>query len=185
MEIWQIALLAVIGAILILGAVFVGVWPVISRHCRKRKQDQLPEEETKEEVASTEEETPEDKPEGTESETEKEPETEEAPAEETPIEHHTPEEKRKIEASKSAEQIEAETENAIAVLFGGKDNIVKVFYRGSRVTVQVKDTSVIRSEDFDRADLSGALIMSDRIVFPVGENAAEFCGNLKKKIGID
>lgn len=179
MEIWQIALLAVIGAILILGAVFVGVWPAISRHCRKRKQDQLPEEET-EEVASAEEETPEEKAEETEAEIEKEPE-----AEETPIEHHTPEEKRKIEASKSAEQIEEETENAIAVLFGGKDNIVKVFYRGSRVTVQVKDTSVIRSEDFDRADLSGALIMSDRIVFPVGENAAEFCNNLKKKIGID
>lgn len=184
MEIWQIALLAVIGAILILGAVFVGVWPVISRHCRKRKQDQLPEEET-EEVASAEEETPEEKAEETEAEPEKEPEAEEAPAEETPIERHTPEEKRKIEASKSAEQIEEETENAIAVLFGGKDNIVKVFYRGSRVTVQVKDTSVIRSEDFDRADLSGALIMSDRIVFPVGENAAEFCSNLKKKIGID
>lgn len=179
MEIWQIALLAVIGAILILGAVFVGVWPVISRHCRKRKQDQLPEEET-EELASAEEETSEEKAEEPETEAEKEPETAEAP-----IEHHTPEEKRKIEASKSAEQIEEETENAIAVLFGGKDNIVKVFYRGSRVTVQVKDTSVIRSEDFDRADLSGALIMSDRIVFPVGENAAEFCSNLKKKIGID
>lgn len=180
MEIWQIALLAVIGAILILGAVFVGVWPAISRHCRKRKQDQLPEEETEEEVASAEEETSEEKGEEPESEIEKDPEAEEAP-----IEHHTPEEKRKIEASKSAEQIEEETENAIAVLFGGKDNIVKVFYRGSRVTVQVKDTSVIRSEDFDRADLSGALIMSDRIVFPVGENAAEFCNNLKKKIGID
>lgn len=168
MEIWQIVIIVLIDVILLAGAGLAIALPTIRSH----HQAKHPETETRpDEVVSLpkQEETP-----------AQPAESEPAPA---PVEH-TAQEKARIEAQKTPEQREAETENAIAVLFGGRENIIALEARGSRVTIQVKDTTLIRSADFDRAGLKGAMIMSDRIVFPVGANAAEFAENLRAKIGL-
>ena len=159
MEIWQIAIEVIVDVALIIGAGLTICLPLI--HPNRDEEA----EEKKGEAA----------------EQPKSPEAVEAPV---PPVSHTFKEKERIEAKKTAVQKEEETENAIAVLFGGKSNIVAVTARGSRVTVAVKDTSLLRSQDFDRAGLKGAMIMSDRIVFLVGSNAEEFASNLKRKVGI-
>lgn len=174
MEIWQEAVIVVIAVILVLGAAATVAYPYIRDAVLKKSENkEEPEEvhhlpgaepEAEEPEASTEAEEPREAPETVE---------------------HTQKEKERIEASKTEEEKEAETQNAIAVLFGGKENVTSIEARGSRVTISVKDTSLIHSEDFEKAGIKGAVIMSDRIVFVVGNNAEEFAENLRKEVGLE
>ena len=174
MEIWQEVIIVVIAVILVLGAAATVAFPYIRDAVLKKSE----KKEKTEEVHHLP---------GAEPEKAEEPQTSEPeePREAPETVEHTQREKERIEASKTQEQKEAETQNAIAVLFGGKENVTSIEARGSRVTISVKDTSLIHSEDFEKAGIKGAVIMSDRIMFVVGNNAEEFAENLKKEIGLE
>lgn len=72
----------------------------------------------------------------------------------------------------------------LAGRFGGPDNIVAVTVTGSRVTVALKNTESISAGDLEKEGLRGALIMSDKVVFPIGTDAEAFAAELRKRLGI-
>lgn len=94
---------------------------------------------------------------------------------------------RKIHQEKKQEAVvEKKIEKATDELsdeFGGKDNIVSIAQMGSRVTVTLKSTAGITAQSLDAKGLKGALIMSNKVVFPVGPKAKEFADMLIEKTG--
>lgn len=94
--------------------------------------------------------------------------------------------KKKIE--KTQQIVEKKIDNAtseVAESFGGKENILSISHVGSRVTVNVKSSENISTSKLDSLGLKGAIVMGNKVVFPLGANAQQFYLDLKKKIGID
>lgn len=107
------------------------------------------------------------------------------PEHQVPEKHVPTKEEIAKEEKKTVEEKKADAEKAIHILFGGKDNILSIVQRGSRVTVNVKTTQGLKAEDFDKVGLTGAMLMSDKIVFFAGADAPALAANLKKEIGLE
>ncbi len=73
---------------------------------------------------------------------------------------------------KVEQKIESSTAS-LATCFGGKDNIIDVKTTGSRVTVEVKDISLINKDSILK-QFDQSMFMGNKIVFIIGSKSEEF-----------
>lgn len=66
--------------------------------------------------------------------------------------------------------------------FGGRDNILGIATKGSRVEVEVKSSEGIKADELEKEGLHGAIVMSDKVVFPVGVKADEFARMIEDRL---
>ena len=63
-------------------------------------------------------------------------------------------------------------------LFGGMDNIVNVELKGSRLNIELKDTSLFKKEDIKNYFIENILIMSNKVVL-IGSGVESLFNQLK------
>ena len=64
---------------------------------------------------------------------------------------------------------------------GGKDNIISLSSNGSRLSVSLKDYSLLK-EDIKALGVSSIIKMSDRVILVVENSAAEIQNNIEKSL---
>ena len=69
-------------------------------------------------------------------------------------------------------------ENELFDLFGGRDNIVNVELKGSRLNIELKDTSLFKKEDIKNYFIENILIMSNKVVL-IGSGVESLFNQLK------
>lgn len=91
---------------------------------------------------------------------------------------------KKNKIKRSEEHVENkidESTTIISTLFGGKENIIDVIKSGSRVSVVVKDISLVNKEKIDE-QLSPVIYMNNKVSFVIGSLSSEFQKQLLEKI---
>ncbi len=91
--------------------------------------------------------------------------------------------KKKKETKISVEEkykkdIVFQDENELFDLFGGRDNIVNVELKGSRLNIELKDTSLFKKEDIKNYFIENILIMSNKVVL-IGSGVESLFNQLK------
>lgn len=81
--------------------------------------------------------------------------------------------KRIRESERKADQKIEESASHLSLLFGGKENIKQISSRGSRVSLEVLDTSKIEKEAITK-ELDSVMFMGNKIVFIIGSKSEEF-----------
>ena len=81
--------------------------------------------------------------------------------------------KRIKESERKADAKIEESASHLSLLFGGKENIKQISSRGSRVSLEVVDTSKIEKEAITK-ELDSVMFMGNKIVFIIGSKSEEF-----------
>lgn len=81
--------------------------------------------------------------------------------------------KKKENAEKKIDNEIKEVTSSLKDKFGGKDNIIEISSKGSRVTVIVKDISLINKEEINKT-FDNVMFMSNKIVFLIGSDSEKF-----------
>ncbi len=79
---------------------------------------------------------------------------------------------------KHKKDIVFQDENELFDLFGGRDNIVNVELKGSRLNIELKDTSLFKKEDIKNYFIENILIMSNKVVL-IGSGVESLFNQLK------
>ena len=79
---------------------------------------------------------------------------------------------------KRKKDIVFQDENELFDLFGGRDNIVNVELKGSRLNIELKDTSLFKKEDIKNYFIENILIMSNKVVL-IGSGVESLFNQLK------
>ena len=79
---------------------------------------------------------------------------------------------------KHKKDIVFQDENELFDLFGGRDNIVNVELKGSRLNIELKDTSLFKKEDIKKYFIENILIMSNKVVL-IGSGVESLFNQLK------
>ena len=79
---------------------------------------------------------------------------------------------------KHKKDIVFQDENELFNLFGGRDNIVNVELKGSRLNIELKDTSLFKKEDIKNYFIENILIMSNKVVL-IGSGVESLFNQLK------
>ena len=83
-----------------------------------------------------------------------------------------------IVEEKHKKDIVFQDENELFDLFGGRDNIVNVELKGSRLNIELKDTSLFKKEDIKNYFIENILIMSNKVVL-IGSGVESLFNQLK------
>lgn len=81
--------------------------------------------------------------------------------------------KKKENVEKKIDNEIKEVTSSLKDKFGGKDNIIEISSKGSRVTVIVKDISLINKEEINKT-FDNVMFMSNKIVFLIGSDSEKF-----------
>ncbi|MFA6861653.1 MAG: hypothetical protein WCR56_04670 [Bacilli bacterium] len=82
--------------------------------------------------------------------------------------------KRRIkQADEAVTKQVVESTSALSLDFGGTDNIISISKQGSRVTVQVKDNSLVKKDEINKIMIN-TMFMGNKVVFVVGSASEEF-----------
>lgn len=81
--------------------------------------------------------------------------------------------KKKENTEKKIDNEIKEVTSSLKDKFGGKDNIIEISSKGSRVTVIVKDISLINKEEINKT-FDNVMFMSNKIVFLIGSDSEKF-----------
>lgn len=79
---------------------------------------------------------------------------------------------------KHKKDIVFQDENELFDLFGGRDNIINVELKGSRLNIELKDTSLFKKEDIKNYFIENILIMSNKVVL-IGSGVESLFNQLK------
>lgn len=88
--------------------------------------------------------------------------------------------KIRLSEEKANQKVE-EAASHLSLCFGGNDNIESVSQKGSRVTILVKDMSLVEKTKIDE-ELSSVMYMGNKIVFVIGSKSEDFSKLLKENI---
>ena len=90
---------------------------------------------------------------------------------------------KKIRLSEEkANQKVQEAASHLSLCFGGNDNIESISQKESRVTILVKDMSLVEKTKIDE-ELPSVMYMGNKIVFVIGSKSEDFSKLLKENIG--
>ncbi len=85
------------------------------------------------------------------------------------------------EAEEKINQKVEQSAGKLSNCFGGNDNIVSITQKGSRVTVQLKDISLVNKEEINK-ELSSVMFMNNKVVFVIGSMSEEFSRLLEENV---
>ncbi len=77
------------------------------------------------------------------------------------------------ESNKKADEKIEESASHLSLLFGGKDNIKGISSKGSRVSVEVVDSSKLEKDAITK-ELDSVMFMGNKIVFIIGSKSEKF-----------
>jgi phosphotransferase system IIB component len=90
--------------------------------------------------------------------------------------------KQKIKASEeAADRKVVETAGKLSLCFGGNENILSIQQKGSRVSVLLKDISLVNKEEINK-ELSSVMFMNNKVVFIIGSKSEDFSRLLQENI---
>ncbi len=90
--------------------------------------------------------------------------------------------KQKIKASEeAADRKVVETAGKLFLCFGGNENILSIQQKGSRVSVLLKDISLVNKEEINK-ELSSVMFMNNKVVFIIGSKSEDFSRLLQENI---
>ena len=81
--------------------------------------------------------------------------------------------KKKENAEKKIDSEIKEVTSSLKDKFGGKDNILEISSKGSRVTVLLKDISLINKDEINKT-FDNVMFMSNKVVFLIGSDSEKF-----------
>lgn len=81
--------------------------------------------------------------------------------------------KKKQNAEKKIDSEIKEVASSLKDKFGGKDNILEISSKGSRVTVLLKDISLINKDEINKT-FDNVMFMSNKVVFLIGSDSEKF-----------
>lgn len=81
--------------------------------------------------------------------------------------------KKKQNAEKKIDSEIKEVTSSLKDKFGGKDNILEISSKGSRVTVVLKDISLINKDEINKT-FDNVMFMSNKVVFLIGSDSEKF-----------
>ncbi len=90
--------------------------------------------------------------------------------------------KKKIaDSNRKADEIVQSSAIKVSDKFGGRDNIVQISSKGSRVTVLVKDPTIVDKESISSI-LEQVMFMGDKVVFVIGSKSEYFKELLEENV---